>query len=127
MTRRKTEITATVLWSLATKGTQEFKNKSPQPLSRISEFGFGRNWEFAARTCSLATEGTQEFPPLKKTVMHEHQKPPLSRITFCRFATMRVAYSCILYCRIFATELWSLATEERKSTAVTTNKKQPFR
>ena len=66
MTRRKTEITATVLWSLATKGTQEFKNKSPQPLSRISEFGFGRNWEFAARTCSLATEGTQEFPPLKK-------------------------------------------------------------
>ncbi len=35
MTRRKTEITATVLWSLATKGTQKFKNKSPH---RSAEF-----------------------------------------------------------------------------------------
>ena len=45
-------ISAFDLRSLATEGTQEF--------------GFEKDREFAARTCSLAIEGTQESPPLKK-------------------------------------------------------------
>ena len=43
--------------------------------------------------CSLATEGTQEFPPLKKIrnaqILHPY-------ITSCRTATMRVANSRLL-------------------------------
>ncbi len=49
------------LWSLAAEGSL---------LSRISKFGLNINREFAARTCSLATEGTQEFQPLKKNTLN---------------------------------------------------------
>ena len=58
-------ISALDLWSLATKGTQEFN-----PLfCRICNSAEKKNREFVIPTAnprSLANEGTQEIPPLKK-------------------------------------------------------------
>ena len=69
-------------------------------LSRISEFGLNINREFAARTCSLATEGTQEFPPLKKTLLIIAQEFQFLYLTFCRAATT-ICQNAITHYRLF--------------------------
>ena len=85
-------------------------------FSRISKFGLSKIGNLPLERSSLATEGTQEFPPLKKTVSHKYQFMPniLShsdkascKLAYFDAAELQIPQNGVRFYYIFASKLWT--------------------
>ena len=85
-------------------------------FSRISEFGLSKIGNLPLERSSLATEGTQEFPPLKKSNAKRttftrnilsHSDKASCKLAYFDAAELQIPQNGVRFYYIFASKLWT--------------------